>query len=361
MADLDRAIKLDPNLSMSYSNRGLCWTQKKKYDRAIADYNQAIKLDRNNAIAHNNLARLQATCSDQRYRDGEKALENASRAFQLEPEAQFMDTLAAAYAEKGDFEKAHVWLTKAIGLSTDENEKNEWRSRLELYKQGKPGKHPPATTVPPEKPETMAEQGPLRVWTDSTGKHTVEAEFVELKDGRVRLKKEDGKIITIPIDKLSEVDQNVLRSKRESTNESAKSSIPKIRFVYSIAEKVTVRAAPKLGDSCPSASTVPFGTKLAVTEEKGDWLHVGVAGKDMAGWVHKAVVSDQATLSDEMSRIGLKPSTVLVTWASKTAGPFNALLWREVYVLEQNDSSQSMARASSSKMAMKPCESAAYR
>ena len=51
-----------------------------------------------------------------------------------------------------------------------------------------------------------------RTWTDSTGNHTVEAEFVDLKDGKVRLKKEDGKTITIPIERLSEADQEFVKS-----------------------------------------------------------------------------------------------------------------------------------------------------
>ena len=51
-----------------------------------------------------------------------------------------------------------------------------------------------------------------RTWTDSTGKHTVEAEFVDLKDGKVRLKKEDGRTITIPIERLSEADRAYVKS-----------------------------------------------------------------------------------------------------------------------------------------------------
>jgi hypothetical protein len=31
----------------------------------------------------------------------------------------------------------------------------------------------------------------LRQWTDSTGKHTVQAEFIGLKGGKVRLRKQD--------------------------------------------------------------------------------------------------------------------------------------------------------------------------
>jgi hypothetical protein len=57
-----------------------------------------------------------------------------------------------------------------------------------------------------------------RTWTDSTGKHTLEAEFVEMKDGKVQLKKEDGKTITIPIEKLSDPDQEFVRSAASRDN-----------------------------------------------------------------------------------------------------------------------------------------------
>ncbi len=46
-----------------------------------------------------------------------------------------------------------------------------------------------------------------RKWTDSTGKYTVEAEFLEMRDGKVQLKTDNGKIISVPMDKLSKVDQ----------------------------------------------------------------------------------------------------------------------------------------------------------
>ncbi len=49
-----------------------------------------------------------------------------------------MDTLAAACAENGEFGKAREWQTKAIEHLTHENDKKDYRSRLELYKQGKP-------------------------------------------------------------------------------------------------------------------------------------------------------------------------------------------------------------------------------
>jgi hypothetical protein len=50
--------------------------------------------------------------------------------------------------------------------------------------------------------------GWAREWTDSTGRHSVDAEIVEVKDGNVRLKKGGGTSIDVPLTKLSEADRN---------------------------------------------------------------------------------------------------------------------------------------------------------
>ncbi len=69
----------------------------------------------------------------------------------------------------------------------------------------------PIAPVPP-RPEILP-----RKWTDSTGKHSVEAEFVDLKDGKLRLKRKDGKTITLPIDILSKADQESARALARQT------------------------------------------------------------------------------------------------------------------------------------------------
>lgn len=54
-----------------------------------------------------------------------------------------------------------------------------------------------------------------REWTDSTGKFKIEAEFVELKDGKVALKKADGTTLSIPLEKLSKADQDFIKTQSQ--------------------------------------------------------------------------------------------------------------------------------------------------
>ena len=51
-----------------------------------------------------------------------------------------------------------------------------------------------------------------RKWTDSTGRHQVEAEFAGLKDGKVFLKYANGEVRAVPLEKLSDADQAFVKS-----------------------------------------------------------------------------------------------------------------------------------------------------
>jgi len=55
-----------------------------------------------------------------------------------------------------------------------------------------------------------------RTWADSTGRFTVEAELVEVNDGTVRLRRDDGTVISLPSEKLSEADQRYLQTQQKS-------------------------------------------------------------------------------------------------------------------------------------------------
>jgi tetratricopeptide (TPR) repeat protein len=54
IADLDEAIRIDPNYARSFNNRGIVYTKKGQYARAIADFDRAVKLNTNYAVAFYN-------------------------------------------------------------------------------------------------------------------------------------------------------------------------------------------------------------------------------------------------------------------------------------------------------------------
>ena len=92
-------------------------------------------------MAYNNLAWLYATCPDEKYRNGIKAIALAKKAAELDAGHTVLATLAAAHAETGNFKEAIAAQEKAISLlkkSNDKEELVEQQKRLESYKLHKP-------------------------------------------------------------------------------------------------------------------------------------------------------------------------------------------------------------------------------
>lgn len=139
IADYDRVIELDPEDADAYFSRGDVWDIRGEYEKAIADCSRAIDLEPDNADAYNQLAWLRSTCPESGFRDAQAAIESALRACELTnwQDWNILDTLAAAYAETGDFESAVCWVTKALELAP-ETEKAVEQNRLELYQSGTP-------------------------------------------------------------------------------------------------------------------------------------------------------------------------------------------------------------------------------
>lgn len=135
-----KPFREEPRNAQDYLSRGIAWKEMGEYDKALADYSHALAANPTFANAYSSLAWLQTTCPDAKYRDEKKGFQNASKAYQLSGGKDWdtIDTLAAAYAENDDFDAAKEWEAKAIELAPDEKSKVELRSRLELYKQGRP-------------------------------------------------------------------------------------------------------------------------------------------------------------------------------------------------------------------------------
>jgi tetratricopeptide (TPR) repeat protein len=122
------------------------------YGKTIADLEHSLQLADNSIESLNGIAWFQATCPDAKYRDGKKAVENARKACDINQGKDWrtLDTLAAAYAESGDFAAAITAENKALGLveklpANDANSKtlDKVRARIKLYEAKKPYRDEP--------------------------------------------------------------------------------------------------------------------------------------------------------------------------------------------------------------------------
>ncbi len=94
--------------------------------------------------ARSSLAWLLATCPDDRIRNGTQALAIIKPLVEARdtPSASLLDTLAAAYAETGDFEQAEQNQQKAIDSleksTPDQQQMQRFKARLQHYRQQQP-------------------------------------------------------------------------------------------------------------------------------------------------------------------------------------------------------------------------------
>lgn len=166
IADCDLVLKREPKNREAIERRGDARLAKKDYGGAEADFRAAQAIDKlrlvwrasgaierliddllsetrrhpNDPRAYREAGLLFAACIDAKFRDGKKAVEYATKACELDgwKNPQSLCILAAACAEKGDFEEAMTWQTKALELAADDAPKDEYRRRLALYKRRQP-------------------------------------------------------------------------------------------------------------------------------------------------------------------------------------------------------------------------------
>lgn len=124
----EKAIKYDKTNSNAYNNLGVVHYRNRKYGRAIKLYRKAIELQPDNASYHNNVAA--AYFADKKL---EKAIPEYRKALELDPDiferrstvgvvaqispedrAHYSYVLAKMYAQTGQFDRALLYLRRAI-------------------------------------------------------------------------------------------------------------------------------------------------------------------------------------------------------------------------------------------------------
>jgi len=142
ITDLDVAIRLAPGKpSSGYYIRGAAWYLKKEYAKGVKDLDEAIRLNPDDREALNSRAWAAATCPVAKFRDRAKSLNYAKRACDLDgwKNAFYLGTVAAAYADNGDFELAVKWQQKALEDRYYQKETGEEGPKmLKLFQEKKP-------------------------------------------------------------------------------------------------------------------------------------------------------------------------------------------------------------------------------
>lgn len=139
----EEVLKRNPDYVKAHINLGNLLLQKGESAKAIAHYQKSLAVEPDDTAAEINLAWLLATTSDASLRNGPKALELARRVNQASggknPFA--LRSLAAAYAENGEFSNATDTAQAAFQLASENNNRGLMRAlsnEMESYKAGMP-------------------------------------------------------------------------------------------------------------------------------------------------------------------------------------------------------------------------------
>ena len=130
LADLSKAIELDPNSAWAYGSRGETQRELKQYDEALADLSKAIELDPNSAWAYGSRGETQ-----RELKQYDLALADLSKAIELAPsnDWRFYER-ALVYQLIGNEATAASDFTHAIQLARGkyENASEDWQNAFNL-------------------------------------------------------------------------------------------------------------------------------------------------------------------------------------------------------------------------------------
>lgn len=137
----DVAIRAKAQLTRAHIIKATAYAQMRDYSKALTELNLATNVDSKELpAALNAVAWFRATQPQAAVRDGKKALTEAKKACDLDHSKHwwFIDTLAAASAETGDFENAIKYEKQALAMSPPGKATEKLKARIDLYTQHKP-------------------------------------------------------------------------------------------------------------------------------------------------------------------------------------------------------------------------------
>src|SRR5437764_2629834 len=119
IAQFEKCLSLSPDFAEAHHDLANALRKKGRYSDAIAHYETALRIDPRSVLTMNNLSWLLATCADSAVRNGSRAVEVAARADLLSggEDPLILHTLAAAYAENGQFSQAVETAERALQLA----------------------------------------------------------------------------------------------------------------------------------------------------------------------------------------------------------------------------------------------------
>lgn len=146
LVDLEQAIKLDPTDPTAVTSRSNIWRYKKEFGKILAEAERVAALQPTDPDPLRRVAWVLATIPDEAVRDGKRAVEVANKALKLadkNPTPPLYGTLAAAYAETGDFDRAVANQQKVLDMlnsthPTDEPTRLRQEMILLCYKRKDP-------------------------------------------------------------------------------------------------------------------------------------------------------------------------------------------------------------------------------
>lgn len=140
LQDLNACIKLKPSFLLAFITRAKVNAVLGNCKSSLADLDQIIALhpaQATHAATLSTRAWVRATCADPALRNGQQAVADAKAACNINgwSKGDYIDTLAAAYAEAGDFDSAVRFEEKAIPKFHAADDKAMAERHLAMYRQ----------------------------------------------------------------------------------------------------------------------------------------------------------------------------------------------------------------------------------